>query len=188
MKQKFDEIESKRDLRRNTTIGFVVGMMLGGLIDVYTGDLGVATILGMVLGSLIGYYGLQRMHLMEYPRAALLRLIAAGVFFFGTLFATFYVLEHFAAQGYADYLPFVPVLPGLFLILSMGYALSSLDELQRRIQVEAIAIGFGITALITLTYGLMGMSGAPEPSWMWIPVIMTFAWLIGKLWTRWKYR
>lgn len=182
------EVRSRDNARRNTAIGLVVGMMLGGLVDLYTGDLGIATILGMVLGSLIGHYGLQSVHLMEYPPGVLIRVVIAGVIFILTLFGTYYLLEHEANQSLKSILPFAPALPGCLLIISLGYALSKLDELQRRIQVEAIAIGFGITAIVSLTYGLLGLTGTSQPNWMLVPVIMTFSWLIGKLWTRWKYK
>jgi hypothetical protein len=183
-----EDVRSRDNKRRNTAIGFVVGMMLGGLVDLLTGDIGIATILGMVLGSLIGYYGLRRVHLMEYPRGALIRLVVAGVIFIITLFGTYYLLERVTDPSLKSLLPFAPALPGCLLIIYLGNALSKLDELQRRIQVEAIAIGFGITAIVSLIYGLLGLAGNPQPNWMLVPVIMTFSWLIGKLWTRWKYR
>ncbi|NIM93653.1 MAG: hypothetical protein GTO18_08070 [Anaerolineales bacterium] len=188
MNKDHKEVGSRENVRRNTAIGLVVGMMLGGLVDLYTGDLGIATILGMVMGSLFGYYGLQRIHFMEYPRVEILRVVFAGVLFIIVLFATYYLLERENNQLVRSILPFVPALPGIFLVISVGYALSKLDELQRRIQVEAISIGFGITAIVTLTYGLLGLAGIPQPNWMLVLLIMTFSWLIGKLWTRWKYR
>ena len=63
-----------------------------------------------------------------------------------------------------------------------------LDELQRRIQVEAIAIGFAITALITLSYGLLGLVDIPQPNLLYVSFIMVVSWGLGKLWTMWKYR
>jgi cell shape-determining protein MreD len=182
------EVRSSDNARRNTAIGLVIGMMLGSFVDLYTGDLGIATILGMVLGGLIGYYRLGRVHLMEYPQGVLTRVVIAGVIFFIVLFGTYYLLERETNQLLRSILPFAPALPGLFLFISIGYAFSKLDELQRKIQIEAIAIGFGITAIVSLTYGLLGLTGTPQPNWTLVPVIMTFSLLIGKLWTRWKYR
>lgn len=179
---------SRETTARDTAIGFVVGMMLGGLVDLLTGDLGIGTITGMVLGSLIGYFGLQNVYLMEYPRHVIIRLAVAGVLFFTTLFAAFYLLDQVTNPLLLSVLPFIPALPGFFLIVAVGYAFSSLDELQRRIQLEAIAIGFAISAIVSLTYGLWGMSGGAQANWILVPLLLVFSWLLGKLWTRWKYK
>lgn len=180
--------QSPEGKRRNTAIGFIVGLMLGGLVDVFTGDVGIWTILGMVLGSLLGYTGLEHLNWMEYPKGILARVAGAGIFFFAALFGTYYALSQGTLQYFLPILPYVPVLPGFLFVATIGYAFSRLDELQSRIQIESIAIGFGITAMISLTYGLLGLTGVPQPNWLLVPVIMTFSWLAGKLWTRWKYR
>ena len=188
MNKDHGEVQSKEDLRRNTAIGFIIGLMLGGLFDLLTGDYGIGTILGMVLGSVIGYIAPQRVYLMEYPRRTVLMLILTGTLFFVAFFATNTALERELSPTLRVILAFVPILPGILFIGSIGYALSNLDEMQRRIQFDAIAIGFGITALATLTIGMLGMTGFPQPSWLLVPLIMTVAMLIGKMWTRWKYR
>jgi hypothetical protein len=182
------EKPSPEGRRKNTGIGFIVGMLLGGLVDLITGDMGIWTILGMILGSFLGYSGLGHLYLMEYPKGILLKVALAGILFFATLFATYLALSSEALPYLHPFLPYVPLLPGIVFLLALGYAISRLDELQRRIQTEAIAIGFGITAIISLTIGLLGLSSTTQPSWTLVPLIMAFSWLAGKLWTRWKYR
>jgi hypothetical protein len=56
------------------------------------------------------------------------------------------------------------------IVLALGYAVSTLDELQSRIQVKDIAIGLGIIALITLAFGLLGLAGMPQPDWLMVAV------------------
>jgi hypothetical protein len=82
----------------------------------------------------------------------------------------------------------VPTIPGIWFLISLGRAIASLDELQRRIQLESIAIGFGISAMVVLTYGLLGMVGVPQAGWIYVPVVMVFGWFLGKMWTLWRYR
>lgn len=182
------ETNSGRNVRRNTAIGFVTGLMFGGLIDLYTGDLGIATVAGMVLGSLVGYYGLPRIHLMEYPPGVLPRLAIAAAGFVIAFSGSLLFLERSSSGPLKIIFPLITAAAGLVLIVVVGNALSTLDEMQRRIQIEALAIGFGVSALIILTYGLMGLAGTPQPSLLVVPAIMVFSWGIGKIWTRWNYR
>lgn len=182
------ELNPKGNPRRNTAIGFVIGLMFGGLVDLYTGDLGFATVGGMVLGSLIGYFGAPHIHLMEYPPGVLPRLVFAVALFTLSLTGSVLLLEHATSETVQLILASATAISGLLLIIAIGYALSTLDEMQRRIQVEALAIGFGISVLVTLTNGLLGLGGVRQPSLLVVPGIMVFSWLIGKVWTRWKYR
>ena len=71
----------------------------------------------------------------------------------------------------------LPVVP-LFLALSgiLG-AMRALDELQRRIQLEAVVIAGLLTAFVTFTYGLMEASElAPEISMIWVLPFMVIVW------------
>lgn len=182
------ELRSDRDAARNTATGLVLGMMVGGLIDTFGGDLGIASILGMVVGALLGYFGLHRLHLMEYPPGALIKIAISLFLLIVVLFGTVYFLEQGVSDPLDKILPLAPAVPAFLVILSLGQAIASLDEMQRRIQLEAIATGFGIAAVVSLTYGLFGMRGVPQPSWIFVPVLLVFSWLIGKIWIRWKYR
>lgn len=187
MNKNVDEPNSSQGTRRNIAIGFIVGLMFGGLIDLYTGDSGIWTIVGMALGTLFGYRGLPRLYLMEYPPKVIRNLVISGALFFVVLLGSIYLINHDFGTAYQIFIALAPTLPLLFFIFSIARAFASLDELQRRIQVEAIAIGFGLTVLIALTIGMLGLVGFPQPAWMYVILIMVFSWLVGKLWTRWKY-
>ncbi len=81
--------------------------------------------------------------------------------------------------------------PGLtFLLLAhaVGLAIASLDELQRRIQTEAIAIGFGLASVVVVSVGFLGAIGLEQPNWVIVAMVMILGWAIGKIWTLWKYR
>ena len=188
MKTETGKRRSPERSRENIAIGFVVGMLIGGLFDLYTGEYGIGTIIGMIAGAVFGSRGLQRIHLMEYPPGVLRNLAMAGTLFLIFFVGSVYMINHEIGNSFQTILAFAPLIPGFLFVVALGNAISSLDELQRRIQVEAIAIGFGITALITVTFGLLGLTGTPQPNWMYVTVNMTFSWLAGKLWTRWKYR
>ncbi len=57
---------------------------------------------------------------------------------------------------------------------------SYMDELQRRIQLEAFAFSFGVTGIVTFSYGLLTYVGFPAISWVWIFPLMVALWGIGQ--------
>jgi hypothetical protein len=69
-----------------------------------------------------------------------------------------------------------PVVPVIFVLASIVRLLSRIDEMQRRIHLEAMALAAGITALLALTCGFLENAGMPRLSGFW-----TFA-SIGVLW------
>ena len=83
----------------------------------------------------------------------------------------------------------LPIAAWAFLVVTLGMAIASLDELQRRIQTEAIAIGFAGTVIVCGGYGLLGLAGnLPALNWGLVLFVMVFMWFIGKMWTMWRYR
>lgn len=52
----------------------------------------------------------------------------------------------------------------------------AMDELQRKIQLEALATAFAGTALISFAYGLLATAGYPQLSWVWVLPLMTTLW------------
>jgi hypothetical protein len=82
----------------------------------------------------------------------------------------------------------VPTAAATTFVITIGTAIASLDELQRRVQTEAIAIGFAGTAIFCVGYALLGLAGVPAMNWGLVIIVMTFMWLLGKLWTLWRYR
>ncbi len=73
-------------------------------------------------------------------------------------------------------------------VISIGIAIASLDELQRRIQTEAIAIGFAGTAIFVGGYALFQFAGLSEVNVGLVLFAMSGFWLAGKLRTLWRYR
>lgn len=76
-------------------------------------------------------------------------------------------------------LALAPVVPVLFGMRAFIRFFSRMDELQRRIQLEALAFSFGVTAIVTFSYGLLVYVGFPSISWVYILPLMTALWGIG---------
>ena len=82
----------------------------------------------------------------------------------------------------------LPLIPGLFLAFGIVRVTSKIDEMERRILLEAVAFSFIFTLILLLSFGLLGLVGIPQPSPIIISAIMCFLLLIGKLWGNWRYR
>jgi hypothetical protein len=184
-----DNQRKQGDARRGTLTGMALGMALGAAVGFIFGDISAGFIIGMGIGAAVGYWRFRDTPIgMRYPAHIVRQLIISGVLYLVTLIGALYLLEYDLNQSVQIIIVLVPIIPGIWLIVSLGRAIASLDELQRRIQLEAIAIGFGISGMLALTYGLLGMAGIPQASWIYVPVVMVLGWFLGKLWTLWRYR
>ncbi len=66
----------------------------------------------------------------------------------------------------------LPLLPVLWLVRAQLRSLQRADELQRVVQLEAMAIGFGATVLLALTGGLLDAADVGNPAqWLQITFI-----------------
>ena len=80
-----------------------------------------------------------------------------------------------------------PVVPAVFGLLAFVRFLGRIDELERRIQLEAIGFGFGGTAVLTFGYGFLENAGFPHLNWVYVFPMMIFLWGIGLAIARRKY-
>jgi hypothetical protein len=77
--------------------------------------------------------------------------------------------------------PFVliPLIPSAFALRAYLRFLGRMDELGRRIQLEALAIGFGAAGMLTFAYGFLENAGFPQLSYVFVFPLMIFLWGIG---------
>lgn len=103
------------------------------------------------------------------------------------LFVSILILQN-VDTGVLRYLVAVlPVVPAGFAILAYLRHLRRLDELQRRIQLEALAVSFAASALITFTVGFLENAGVPRPSWIWVAPLMIGLWGLGSFLANRRY-
>jgi hypothetical protein len=81
-----------------------------------------------------------------------------------------------------------PLLPGIFIALGIIRAVRRLDELAQKILLEGMAVSFFFTLILTLSLGLLGMAGLPQPNTVYISLFMVVMWLVGKLFFSGKYQ
>lgn len=97
-------------------------------------------------------------------------------------------LHHNPAAPWKYGIAVLPIFPALFVPIAVVRFFREIDELQRRIQLEALAVAFTATAVITLTYGFLQNAGLPDLNWVWVWPIMGIFWAIGLAVARWRYR
>lgn len=72
-----------------------------------------------------------------------------------------------------------PAIPTIFALFAFVRFLGRMDELQRRIQLEALGFAFGATAILTFAYGFLENAGLPQLSYIWVLPVMVALWGLG---------
>lgn len=96
-------------------------------------------------------------------------------------------LQNNPASRWTYLVALLPMIPGLFIAGGVVRAIRKLDELAQKTLLEAIAISFGFTLILTLSLGLLGMAGFPQPDGMYIALFMIVMALVAKLVLSRKY-
>jgi hypothetical protein len=81
-----------------------------------------------------------------------------------------------------------PMLPCGFALWAILRQLGRLDELQRRVQLDAVGLAFAGTAMLTFGYGFLEGVGFPRLSMFVIWPVMAALWLIGGFVAARRYR
>jgi hypothetical protein len=82
----------------------------------------------------------------------------------------------------------LPMLPACAICWAILRQLQRVDELQRRLQFEALALAFAATALLTFSYGFLEGIGYPKLSMFVVWPTMCAFWIIGVAIGFWRYR
>ena len=74
---------------------------------------------------------------------------------------------------------FLPIIPSALALWAFMRMFRGLDELQRRIQLEAVAFSFLATCLITLTWAFQQNAGLPRFDVSWVAPLLILLWGLG---------
>ena len=81
-----------------------------------------------------------------------------------------------------------PLIPAALALSAYLRFLARMDELGRRIQLEALAFGFGAAGMLTFAYGFLENAGFPQLSYIWVFPTMIALWGIGGAIAAYRYR
>ncbi len=82
----------------------------------------------------------------------------------------------------------LPVIPAGVTVWVIVRALGRLDEMQKRIQVQAFGFAIAATALITFAYGFLEGVGLPHLNWTFVLPMIAVLWGIGTAVFTWLHR
>ncbi|MEO8072897.1 MAG: hypothetical protein ABI891_04260 [Acidobacteriota bacterium] len=117
-----------------------------------------------------------------------IQFIAAMLAYVVVLFVCVVLLKQFLDSWIRIPLAVAPLIPVLFGLYAFLRKLSLLDEMQTRIQYEAIAFASLATAMLTLTYGFLELAGFPRLSMTLVLPLIGFLWGIGLFVAKRRYR
>ncbi len=72
-----------------------------------------------------------------------------------------------------------PLVPAIAAAVAVLRHVGRIDELERRIQLEALAFGALLTGLVTFTYGFVEQAGAPSLSMVYVLPLLVALWGVG---------
>jgi hypothetical protein len=105
--------------------------------------------------------------------------------------AIVYPLTAAADHAYGTWkivLALTPLIPLIAVFASAIQMIRGIDELERQIHIEALAVAAGVTALLAVTYGFLEVAHFPRPSaWFTYAVVMV-SWCIATPFVARKYK
>ncbi|MXY71517.1 MAG: hypothetical protein F4Y97_00595 [Dehalococcoidia bacterium] len=104
--------------------------------------------------------------------------LVASLVFVGFVFLSDFVVDANPDSNWRYIVALLPVAPiAAWVFASVRYH-RLLDELQQRIQLEAMAFAFTGTAVITAGYGFLEFAGLPRIGWVWVWPLMGGLWFV----------
>jgi len=98
------------------------------------------------------------------------------------------VLQANPSAEWRYYVALLPVAPAGFVIWLFVRALARLDDLQKRIQMQAFGFALATTALVTFGYGFLEGAGMPHLNWTYVLPLMAVLWGAGTAIFTWRHR
>ena len=121
----------------------------------------------------------------QYLKELAATLLAYGVVLVGSI----ELLTHVdIARPWRDLLALSPILPAAAVAWVVLRELRRMDELQRRIQLEALGFAFAGTAILTFSYGFLEGLGYPRQSMFMVWPLLAVLWIVGLVLARRRYQ
>jgi len=121
----------------------------------------------------------------QYVKEMITTMVVYGVMLVGSI----ELLTHVdVARPWRDLIALSPMLPATATAWVILRELRRMDELQRRIQLEALGFSFAGTAILTFSYGFLEGLGYPRLSMFTVWPMLAVLWAIGLALARRRYQ
>lgn len=180
MNDKSVETSEKKNGQQRMVEGIAIGIGLGLVIGFIFGDVSAGLIIGMGIGAALGSRHDLRRRLMQFSPEALRRMAIGLALFLVTLFGAYALLDLDLQSPWDTLAALVPTLPSFYLLYAVGSAISSLEERQRHIQLEGLAVGFGIALVSAFSLGMLATTLSFPLHWTYVTLLLVVSWGIGK--------
>jgi len=122
-------------------------------------------------------------------RRYLIEMTSALAVYGALLVGSIELLTHAAmASPWRDLVALAPMIPAAAVAWIVLRELRRMDELQRRIQLEALGFSFAGTAILTFSYGFLEGLGYPRLSMFTVWPILAVLWVVGLALARRRYQ
>ena len=126
------------------------------------------------------YRNAKRRYLTEF-------LAAMAAYTLAVLASSLWLRAH-PASAWRVPVALVPLIPIVAALGAWIRLFRRMDEMHRRMQLEALAFAFGGTALLVIAYGFLEVAGFPRLTVWWVWVVMAMLWFVGLFVARRRYR
>jgi len=184
-----EQMNPKDEMIKNIVTTGIAGGAFGLLLAAgFEWSNGMGLIVGLLFGIAIGFRLTRKPPRMRYPMFRFRRIMVSAAIFLMAALIYSYLLDQQLSQFQAFLAVLLPLAGWASVVICIGLAIASMDELQRRIQIEAIAVAFAGTAILVGGYAMLGFADFPQINWGVVILLMSAMWLVGKLWTLWRYK
>lgn len=115
-------------------------------------------------------------------RAKLVRpLLIPLILYIGFLAVSMNWLEANPDSSWRYAVALTPMLPGIWIAIGILRAIQKLDELERLVLLEGVAVSFMGTLILVLSLGFLELTGVPPISGVYLGLFMVTLWLVAKL-------
>src|SRR5262245_45869071 len=104
------------------------------------------------------------------------------------LASTLYIQGAHPASPFRELIALLPVIPTVFALTAFVRFLGRMDELQHKLQLEALGFAFGAVGILSFAYGFLENIGFPHVSYIWVLPAMVAFWGIGGIVASARYR
>jgi divalent metal cation (Fe/Co/Zn/Cd) transporter len=183
-----EKTQSQQDrFRRLAAAAFVI-FSICFAIGLFLGYVAYGAVAGAIVALLLSRPLSDRIHPMEYPRGSIIPVIVSLVLVFALALISIGLWDQTKDPVIRIAIGLLPAPAIAASALFIGHALGKLDDLQRRIQTEGIALGFGIFFVLVSIYAWLTLFGLPQVSWIFATPALALCWVIGKLASTLRYR